>query len=144
MRQGLRDPLLPDPGTPFGERVHRRLREEPVIWLSTVARDGTPEPNPVWFLWDGDTILVYNVAGAHRLRHVRSRPQVALHLDRTATEVGAIVVTGLAEVVEDHPPADQVPAWVAKYGDLMSSSPRAWATRFPVALRVRPTKVRGH
>jgi Pyridoxamine 5'-phosphate oxidase len=91
MLPAMQQELLPDPTTPFGERVHRRLREETVIWLSTVARDGTPEPNPVWFLWDGDTFLVYSVAGAHRLRHLRSRPQVALHLDRTETEVGAIV-----------------------------------------------------
>jgi len=41
--------VLPDPTTPFGERVARRLREEPVIWFTSTSRDGTPQPNPVWF-----------------------------------------------------------------------------------------------
>jgi hypothetical protein len=39
--------VLPDPATPFGERVARRLREEAVIWLTTMGADGTPQPNPV-------------------------------------------------------------------------------------------------
>jgi hypothetical protein len=33
--------VLPDPGTPFGEAVHRRLRDEPVVWLTTVGANGT-------------------------------------------------------------------------------------------------------
>src|SRR5438132_1268065 len=31
---------LPDPSTPFGERVARRLREERLIWLTTVDARG--------------------------------------------------------------------------------------------------------
>jgi predicted pyridoxine 5'-phosphate oxidase superfamily flavin-nucleotide-binding protein len=31
------------------------LHEAHVIWLTTVDADGTPHPNPVWILWDGDT-----------------------------------------------------------------------------------------
>jgi hypothetical protein len=34
--------VLPDPATPFGARVARRLREEVIIWLAAVAADGTP------------------------------------------------------------------------------------------------------
>ena len=43
--------VLPDAGTPFGDRVRERLVDEQVIWLTTVGADGTPQPNPVWFLW---------------------------------------------------------------------------------------------
>ncbi len=46
------------PSTPFGARVAQRLREEHLIWLTTVGADGTPQPNPVWFLWDGASVLV--------------------------------------------------------------------------------------
>jgi hypothetical protein len=45
--------VLPDPETPFGEKVARRLRTEMVIWFTTVGADGTPQPNPVWFLAEG-------------------------------------------------------------------------------------------
>ena len=45
--------VLPDPSTTFGARVERRLRDEPVAWLTLVDPRGTPQPAPIWFLWDG-------------------------------------------------------------------------------------------
>jgi hypothetical protein len=69
---------LPDSGSEFGERVRRRLREEQVIWITTVSKDGTPQPNPVGFLFQDDhSILIYNMVNANRIRHVADRPQVA-------------------------------------------------------------------
>jgi PPOX class probable F420-dependent enzyme len=133
---------LPDPATPFGERVHRRLREEPIVWLSTVGPDGTPEPNPVWFLWEGETCLVYSTPAARRLRHVRSRPAVALHFDRG--DSGTIVIAGHAALPDDQPPADRVPAFLAKYGPLMEMGTEAWARHFSVPLRIRLLRTRGH
>jgi PPOX class probable F420-dependent enzyme len=65
--------VLPDPSTPFGERVAQRLRDDPVIWLTTVGADGTPQPNPVWFLWDGESFLTYNRADAKRLAQIKRR-----------------------------------------------------------------------
>ncbi|MEJ7631695.1 MAG: hypothetical protein WKF28_04260 [Rubrobacteraceae bacterium] len=41
-------------------RVGRRLREEKVAWLMTVRRDGQRQSVSVWFLWDGETMLVYS------------------------------------------------------------------------------------
>ena len=133
---------LPDPSTPFGECVHRRLRDDRLIWLITVGSDGTPQANPVWFLWEGETVLVYNVASAHRLRHVRERPRVSLHVDGVGE--GVVVIAGRAWIDAAHPPADEHPAFLTKYGGLMGKGPQAWARRFPVAIRIRPLSVRGH
>ena len=41
----------------YGERVRRRLTGEMTIWLTTVGRDGTPQPNPAGFGWDGGDSL---------------------------------------------------------------------------------------
>jgi PPOX class probable F420-dependent enzyme len=139
--------VLPDPSTPFGERVRTRLRDDTIAWLTTVGDDGTPQPNPIWFLWDGETFLVYNRADAHRLRHVRARPRVSLNLDGNGTGGDIVVVTGRAEVVEGEPPAHEVPDYVAKYGArirAIAGSPEAFAAVYPVALRIHPTRVRGH
>jgi len=77
--------VLPDPTTPFGERVRRRLREEEIIWITTVGKDGTPQPNPVGFLLqDDNSILIYNEVKANRINHVVDRPRVALHSTATA------------------------------------------------------------
>jgi PPOX class probable F420-dependent enzyme len=62
--------LIPD--NDFGARVRTRLKDELILWLTTVGKDGTPQPNPVWFLWEPDTesLLVYNRTDAVRLRQV--------------------------------------------------------------------------
>ena len=39
--------MMIDTMTEFGARVERRLREEPVIWLTTVRDDLLPQPSPV-------------------------------------------------------------------------------------------------
>ena len=72
---------FPDPATEFGARVRRRLESEQVAWLTTTAADGTPQPNPVWFLWDGATFLVYSLSDAARLSHIARNPHVSLNFD---------------------------------------------------------------
>ena len=86
---------LPEFGTEFGARVRRRLREERVIWITTVGRDGTPQPDPVSFLLqDYDSILTYNMINANRLTHVVDRPRVALHFDGDGAGADIVVFTG--------------------------------------------------
>src|SRR5919205_2201295 len=100
---------LPDPSTPFGERVARRLREEPVIWFTTVDEKGTPQPNPVWFLWDevSAEFLIYSLSGARRLQHVQHNPRVALHFDGNGSGGDIIVFTGQVRFSPDELPASQ-------------------------------------
>ena len=74
-------PAQPDFTTTVGRRCLERLRTEKAIWLTTVAPDGTPQPNPVWFTWDGETVLVYSHRDAFRNRNLRRNPRVALSFD---------------------------------------------------------------
>ncbi len=139
--------VLPPENTPFGERVARRLREELMIWLTSVGADGTPQPNPVWFLWDGSTALVYSLTGAARHRHIQRNPHVALNFDGDGTGGDIIVITGEARIVQDAPPADQLPEFVAKYQEQIArlfGAPANYAAQYTVAIRITPTKVRGH
>lgn len=139
------DPL-PDPETPFGTAVRERLAGEPVIWLTTVGKDGTPQPNPVWFLHDDGEIVVYNLPSANRLVHIRQRPQVALNLNSNEYGGNVVVVTGTARLAPDELPPDQNPAYAAKYGDSMvsvSGSAKKFAQTYHVALRIAITRVRG-
>ena len=138
--------LLPDPSSSFGRQVRERLAGESLIWFTTVGRDGTPQPNPVWFLWEDGSVLVYNTPVANRISHIRRRPQVSLHLNSNDGG-GIVVLTGTAEVSDAEPAPDQHPAYLAKYADGMtqvSGSPAAFASTYSVPIRVRPTSIRGH
>ncbi|MGH3569165.1 MAG: TIGR03667 family PPOX class F420-dependent oxidoreductase [Pseudonocardia sp.] len=141
--------VLPDPATDFGTRVVRRLREETLAWLTIVDGAGTPQPAPVWFLWDdaSASALVYSHGEAKRLEHIRARPRVALHLDGDGRGGDIVVLTGLAEEAPDEPPVDRNPAYLAKYGDQITGgwqTAENFASIYSVPLRIHIRRTRGH
>jgi PPOX class probable F420-dependent enzyme len=138
---------LPDQTTPFGQRVARRLQEEPIIWLTTIDSKGTPQPAPVWFWWDdqNQNILIYSKADAKREAHLRNNPRVSLHFNSNQQGGDIIVLTGKAEFSND-PPAFQHQLYVAKYSERIKNSfgtPENFAERYPVPLRIQPLSIRG-
>jgi PPOX class probable F420-dependent enzyme len=133
--------------TEFGRRVARRLEEEPVIWLTTVGHDLSPQPRPVWFWWDSESFLIYSRPNTHKLRHIARNPKVALNLDGDGRGGDIVVFTGEAQVAQDIPPADQVLAYVKKYREgfaRLQMSPEEFAASYSVPVRVRPISLRGH
>lgn len=139
---------LPDQSTPFGADVHKRLTTEKLIWLTTIAQDGTPQPNPVWFHYnfDDDTILVYNRTNAHRLNHIRTRPRISLNLNSNPGGNGIVVITGTAAQVENVAAAHENPAYVTKYQadmERISGDVANFGASYPVPIRIQVTSVRG-
>ena len=137
---------LPDPQTPFGERVARHLSDDIVIWLTTVGGDGAPQPFPVWFIWDGETFLIYTLTNAARLRNIARNPRVALNFDGSRTGGDIVVFTGTAQVKPDEPPASQNPTYLAKYGSRINRefhSPERFSDEYSIPLRVTPLTIRG-
>jgi PPOX class probable F420-dependent enzyme len=130
----------------FGKRVEERLKQEQVLWLTTVSQSGTPQPNPVWFLWESGEILVYTQPASLKVRNLSFNPHVSLNLNSDAYGGNVIVITGQAQVATDLPPADRHPAYLEKYragiADL-NMTPESFAKDFSVPLRITPTRLRG-
>jgi PPOX class probable F420-dependent enzyme len=137
---------LPDPTTEFGARVARRLDEEPVAWLTLVDGSGTPQPAPVWFLWGGESALIYSNHAAKRLQHLRRNPRVSLSFDGNGGDV--VVLTGEITEAPDEPAVPDNPGYLAKYGSWIAGgpwkTPEVFAETYSAPLRFRPTRVRGH
>jgi PPOX class probable F420-dependent enzyme len=134
-----------DPGTPEGARASRSLRDDPVIWLTTVGSDGTPMSSPVWFWWDGSSFLVYSQPGMTKVRNVEARPRVGLHLvgDGLGDEVA--VFEGDAAVDRSAPAADAHEGYTSKYARLierLGMTPAAFGRDYSVPLRITPTRAR--
>jgi PPOX class probable F420-dependent enzyme len=137
--------MVIDPATEKGVRADARLRDEHVAWLVTVGADGTPLPTPVWFLWDGETVLVYSQREKPKLRHIAANPRVALAMRTDELGDDIVVITGDAAVDPFAPAADQLPGYVEKYGDLIArlgADPAGFAGEYSVPIRIRPTKLR--
>ena len=60
-----------DESSEFGARVAKRLREEKVVWLTSVTPGGSPIPSPVWFWWDGEeTVRMFSLPDTARGRNL--------------------------------------------------------------------------
>jgi PPOX class probable F420-dependent enzyme len=136
-----------DERTEFGERASRRLREELLAWLTTVSPRGTPQPVPVWFLWDGaESILIYSRPVKPKLRNIAENPRVSLNLDGNGRGGDIVVCLGRAAVSDD-PPADEVPEYVEKYAGLIERNrwtPASFAADYSVPVRIAISRIRGH
>lgn len=131
----------------FDERpdIQSRLDEELVAWMTTVDPAGQPQTSPVWFLVQGESIVVYSLAQTPRTRNIVANPRVSLNLNSTREGGEVVVIEGLAEVIEGGPPADEDLDYVAKYETAMEDmnmTPRSFAADYPVRIHVQPTRLR--
>ena len=137
-----------DFNTKFGRVVKKHLKDEYFVWFTTVDVNGTPQPRPVWFIWENDTFLIFSQPNAHKVRHVMNNAKVSLHFN-TEDEAGEkhiIVFVGEASFETDAPPANKIPAYLKKYRsgiEGLGSTPEEFASGYSTAIRVKPTEVRG-
>ena len=132
-----------DTTTEAGGRAERRLHEEEIAWLTTVRVDGQPQSVPVWFLWDGQTFLIYSQPDRQKLRNISRNPRVDLNLNSNAYGGDIVRVEGMAEIVEDAPSANEVPEYIEKYRAAIARigfDPDSFARAYSVPLRVAPTR----
>jgi PPOX class probable F420-dependent enzyme len=135
--------LVLDTTTEAGGRAERRLHEEEIAWLTTVRQDGQPQSVPVWFLWDGQTFLIYSQPGRQKLRNIETNSRVDLNLNSNAHGGEVVRAEGVAEIVEDAPLANEVPEYVEKYSAAIARigfDPEGFARAYSVPLRVTPSR----
>ena len=136
-----------DESTEFGQRVASRMREDSAIWLTTVASDGTPQPTPVWFVWDGAaSVLMYSQPGQAKLRNVGRHSRASLNLDGNRHGGNIVVLHGDVRI-SDAPPVSQASEYVEKYRERIAGIGQTleqFTELFTVPLRFTITKVRGH
>jgi PPOX class probable F420-dependent enzyme len=136
-----------DEGTEFGARVARHLREEIVVWMTTVTSAGAPVPMPVWFCWDGgESVRMYS-RRSPRVRNVDANPHVSLNFAGDGRGGDVVVLSGTATADRDMPPANQDADYLAKYSDHIARigmTPETFAGSYEVPVRIQLTRVRGH
>lgn len=129
----------------FGLHVNNRLNKEPVIWLTTVAKDGTPQPNPVWFYWDGEKILIYSQPHAAKLKNISRNPKVSVNLEGAAIDGGDVVIL-CGEAIIDRAATPPPPGYQNKYDDFVKNSGITWEqlhANYSVSITIIPTRYRG-
>ena len=136
---------LLDTTTARGKHIAGRLKKEVVIWLATTGPDGRPLVVPVWFLFEGDTFLIYSLPG-QKERNVRRNPNVSLHLNSTPEGDDIVRVAGTAQVAKRQPPAYKVPGYVRKYGSWIKNldmTAESFSAEYKIPIRIRATRFYG-
>ena len=130
----------------IGPRVREQLEGEAVVWLTTVSASQTPQPNLIWFIWDGETVLVYTQPSAFRLKHVARNNRVSLNFNSDASGSEMSVLTGTAYIDESTPNAIDHPEYIAKYKEgiaQLGMTPKSFSDAYSVAIRIVPERARG-
>ena len=130
--------------TELGVRATKRLKDEYVVWLTTVSSNGTPQPNPVWFYWDGETLLMYSQPSAHKVKNIARNPRVSVNFQANDAGEDVIVLTGTASLLKNPPQHD--PRYLQKYRDLIPKiglTPQSLAASYSVLITMTPNKLRG-
>jgi len=136
-----------DPKTKLESKAKSVIKKEYVIWLTTVDINGTPQPRPVWFIWDNDAFLIYSKPTAHKLKHIRENGNVSLHFNTDETgDKDVIVYIGKAELDTNAAPPNKVPAYLRKYRKGIKDigmTVEQFTSEYSVAIRIKPTSLRG-
>jgi PPOX class probable F420-dependent enzyme len=134
-----------DAATKDGARALSRLQTDLIGWLTTVNPDGQPQASPIWFLWDGEELLIFSMTRAPRNGNIEDRPLVAFNLEAGTDGEDVVTVEGEARIVPDEPPASANPTYIAKYQGMLDAyewTPEWFSGRYSVPIRIRTRRWR--
>jgi PPOX class probable F420-dependent enzyme len=125
--------------------ARRRITRDNVVWLTTITDRGAPAPNPVWFVPDGDDLVVFSSRHARKVRNIQQRPTVTLHFNSDPDGRDVVVITGEAVLAHGRRPS-ALRAYLDKYeasitGPLATTVDEIDRT-YNTEIRIRPTGVR--
>ncbi len=125
--------------------VEQRLRSEAIIWMTTVTPSGLPQTSPIWFWWNNGGILMFSKDDTARIRNVMANPRVSLNLDGDGLGGAVVVIEATARIDRTHPPASEMPAYIAKYQRFLDEyewTPESFSRDYPVPVLITPARLR--
>ena len=138
---------MADKKSKLESKAKKFIKQEYAIWLTTLGLNLTPQPQPVWFIWDKDSFLIYSQPNAHKLNHIKQHPNVSLHFDADKDiDQDVIVYLGRAQIDLSAPPVHKLSAYLKKYRasiETMGATVEQFSQAYSVAIRVTPTSLRG-
>lgn len=123
--------------------IDQRLHKDIIAWLTTVRPDGRPHSVAVWFLWDGESILIFSKPNQQKLVNIQHNPHVLLAIDNTNNGSDPITIEGQATLLTDTDINVTLPAYVEKYSEgikRIGYTPEQMAAAYSQGIRIVPTR----
>lgn len=119
------------------------LHAEDVVWLSSTRPDGGPHLVPIWFLWDGESILVFSKPNAQKVRNLRADPRVMVAVGEPEAAFDVELIEAVAEVLPQPTKAILPSSFASKYRDHATRTGLSFdhfAATYSQPIRIRPTR----
>jgi PPOX class probable F420-dependent enzyme len=124
--------------------IDQRLREDVIVWLTSVRPDGRPHAVAVWFLWDGESFLIFSRPNNQKVRNLHHNTNVVLAVDNTDNGADPITIEGTAVLLAPGEVALTLPAYIKKYGEdikRIGFTAEQMAAEYSQPIRITPTRV---
>ncbi|MBN1218924.1 MAG: pyridoxamine 5'-phosphate oxidase family protein [Anaerolineae bacterium] len=126
----------------FTNAVREFLQKPLIARMSTIDPDGYPHTVPVWFMLDGDDVVVISVSSTRKVGYIQANPRGAVTIGGDPGDGGGYLIKGEFSIEAD--PED---AWVRKLTYRYEDPEQAekdiadWADLDIVVLRLKPEAV---
>jgi PPOX class probable F420-dependent enzyme len=126
----------------FTDEIRAHLSQPVIGRFSTVTADGYPHTVPVWFLLDGDDLLVFAVANTQKVKNARAnhRANLAIGGDPVGTPCYLIEGDVSVEADPEHVIAERITRHYEAPAEAEASL-AAWRDLELVVLRLRPRRI---
>jgi predicted pyridoxine 5'-phosphate oxidase superfamily flavin-nucleotide-binding protein len=126
----------------FTATIREFLQKPLVARMSTVDPDGYPHTVPVWFILDGDDLVVISVSSTRKVGYIRANPKGAIAIGGDPADGGGYLIKGEFSIE-----TDLEDAWVRKLTYHYETPEQAekdiadWADLDILVLRLKPKMV---
>jgi PPOX class probable F420-dependent enzyme len=126
----------------FDERVRSLLSQPLIVRLTTIRPDGYPHTVPVWFMLDGEALIVFSLRDNRKVKNALANPKGCISIGGDPVGTPCYLIDGelLVEADPEHAVAARIthhyepPEKAAEY---MAS----WQNEEFVVLRLTPKRV---
>lgn len=126
----------------YDEQARTVLQQPVVVYVSTISPNGYPHTTPVWFILDGDDLLIFGNHDTRKAKNIVNNPKGCLSIGGAPAGSPAYLIEG-DFTIEDDPNH----AWAAKITHHYESPEKAeewlasWQELDFVVLRLKPRRV---
>ena len=117
-----------------------------IATLATLGADGSLHAVPMWFRWDGTSVLIPTSGRTVKIRNLRRSPQATVMVDqcRGGLEIRGVMLRGTAEILEGAAARELNRSIHLRYVSaegLALPEVRRYLDTDDVTIRVRPSRV---
>ncbi len=131
----MNTPVIPDDVRAF-------LQKTLIARMSVIDPDGYPHTVPVWFMLDGDAIVVISARDTRKVGYAAANPKGAITIGGDSDDGGGYLIKGDFSVEPD-PGGEWLSKVTYRYEDPEQAAKDvvAWAELDMITLRLKPRRV---